>query len=202
MKPLLHKPLMKIYFVGIVLLFCCANVQAKSRYVYLEKELRAASYAGEVVITGYATKTDSVSGKLIIQSISCRSKDSTFTLLPWSKTQFPVAYNLTSSMPKREVEEGYWPDIGDTVLVVTDGDNRVSLFAEIMKEEYKFWSPYSTDAWTTVFYFNAPAKIVAYPGKLKKLQQNLEKHAMTEGYAYGSLYHCLLPKSELEKYRK
>lgn len=115
------------------------NVSVKPRFIDIEKELEQAPIVTEVVITAYT--------------------DSTVAYTPVAALFSPGTLRFKKSypMPKEpnQLLTGCSPALGDTVLIVSDTTGRVSLFAEIIKDDYRFWSPYFTGS-VAYFEYKAP----------------------------------------------
>ncbi|UPT67574.1 MAG: hypothetical protein M0D57_02555 [Sphingobacteriales bacterium JAD_PAG50586_3] len=116
-----------------------ANTSVKPRFIDIEKELNRAPIVAEVVIASYG--------------------DSTVNYTPLTDSFSPGALRMrkTFAMPKEanQLLTGCSPNVGDTVLIVSDTTGRVTLFAEIIKDEYRFWSPYFTGS-VAFFEYKAP----------------------------------------------
>jgi hypothetical protein len=132
---------------------------ARPRGVLLDDELRYAKFVGTVVIDNY-------DGKGGIYFHSTDYKDTISKAfgnfygtdgLIWSN---PVKTELTTCTPFKK----------DTVLIVIDTNNRVSLFAKILADKYRFWSPYFTGS-LALFRFSYPAEILDKSLEVKELGQ-------------------------------
>lgn len=191
------------FSIAIVLLVLLARpllLQAKVREVFLDRELETAGYVGEVVVVGYEV-LDSILEQhqaSLVAGMRCQTTDGTDTVLTFIPDARYTARLLYADEDTAGIyDEGYWPRVNDTVLVVINNSGVISLFAEISEEGYVFWSPYLTSSWITIFYFNAPAQPVATKGLVDDISALAEDGHAVEGYAFTSAFHCLLPKEEL-----
>ena len=151
-----------------------ANVNLKSRFINIEEELRQAPIVTEAVIGSYT--------------------DSTVVYAPLTN-KFPAGalkFRKSYPMPKEanQLLTGCSPAIGDTVLIVSDSTGSVSLFAEISKEDYRFWSPYFTGS---VAYFEYKAPFTHLDGRKEETHIN--------GFT-SSWDGCMLKRSLLGVYVK
>lgn len=190
-----------------------------TRMFYMDQELKNASLVKEIIILGYTSRIDTlpyqepVGIKKVIDKMTYCYVDKPDSILTYSPPYsgyvnstpyYHIATKDTSFHPL--VPEGYWPAINDTVLVVFNTDNYVTLFAEIIdstENQYKFWSPYHTSSWNTIFFANSPFK----PDKPtdpksfgSKIWNHLQDKAKSNGYEFASQFHCLVDKKEFWKY--
>lgn len=149
-----------------------ANVSVKPRFINIERELKQAPIVTEVIISSYT--------------------DTTIVYRPLTNNFSAGALRFKQSypMPKQanQLLTGCSPAVGDTVLIVSDTTGRVSLFAEIIKDDYRFWSPYFTGS---VAYFEYKAPFTRLEGRKE------ETH--TDGSITG-WDGCLLKRSLIGKY--
>lgn len=117
-----------VKLIGLLAALFLTNHTFESRFIDIETELKRAPIVTEVVITAYT--------------------DSTVLYNPTTDKFSPGALKFQKSYPKAKGDNplltGSSPAIGDTVLIVSDATGSVSLFAEIIKDDYRFWSPYFT----------------------------------------------------------
>ena len=207
--------MMKIILTFLILILFQSISFGYTRDIRLDKELKEATLIKEIVIINYTSRIDTLPyqepvgiSKVIDKMIyiyldnpdSILTYSPPYTGLVNATPYFDIAKNDSSFNPK--VSEGYWPPIGDTVLVVFNTEKKITLFAELIKTnkiEYKFWSPYHTSSWNTIFYFNAPFKPIK-PTNPKsfysKIWNNLQERAKRQGYQFASQFHSIIDKKE------
>ncbi len=103
------------------------------RGVRLREELAEAQTIVRVRITGYrqgTVKWEPFEPKDAPKSARCS------TDAQWTPQPSPPAAD--------GVYTAHWPQIGDDVLVVVDKDGAISLFAQLMGDKWRFWSPIMT----------------------------------------------------------
>jgi hypothetical protein len=188
---------------------------AYTRQIYLDQELKRAKTIIEIIIRGYTSRMDTFTyqspisiEKVIDKMMYSLAYNPYSTLIyktpntPWinAATYYDVLKHPDTV--KRKVNEGYWPAIGDTVLVVIDSTNTISIFAEITKQkEYKFWSPYHTSSWNTIFLSHAPFKPVPSASFDKKAFDRLQESAKDFWKVeFASSFYCLIDKLEFWTY--
>jgi hypothetical protein len=161
-----------IKLVWLLSALLLTNVSVKPRFIDIEKELNKAPIVTEAVINSYT--------------------DTTVAYTPLTDNFSPGALKFKKSypMPKEanQLLTGCSPAVGDTVLIVSDTTGRVSLFAEIIKDDYRFWSPYFTGS---VAYFEYKAPFTHLEGRKEETHNN------------GSISGwdgCLLKRSLIGKY--
>lgn len=153
------------------------NRTVESRYVDIERELKRAPIVTEVVITSYT--------------------DSTVLYNPTATNFSPgtLKFQKLYPMPKvaNQLLTGCSPTVGDTVLIVSDTTGSVTLFAEIIKDEYRFWSPYFTGS---VAYFKYHAPFTHLEGRKEETHPDgsitgwdgcLLKRSLIGKYAMGAI---------------
>lgn len=208
----------------ILLTFVFQNVTlGYTRMFFIDQELKGAKLIKEIIVLGYTSRIDTLPHQepcgieMVIDKMTYAFLDKPDSIFNYSPPftgyinatpYYHIATKDTSFRPV--VPEGYWPAIGDTVLVVFNAQNCVTLFAEIIDTTttvYKFWSPYHTSSWNTIFFANAPFK----PHKptdtnsfsssfSSKIWQSLQEQAKSQGYEFASNYHCLIDKKDFWKY--
>jgi len=155
-------------FIGFILL----TSFVKPRFVDIEEELSKATFVGEIVVRNYGKKYmyfSRLTTPKVVDSTACGG------VIEYAN------YNggyLTNT----------WPVVRDTVIAVMDS-NSVSLFAQILKNDYRFWSPCFTGSIAS-FAFNAPFR------KLDGEKENTwgDKKSTWDG--------VMLAKGELGRWRR
>ncbi len=187
-----------------------------TRVFFMDKELKNASLIKEIIIHGYTSRIDTLPNQepigieKVINEMTFSVVDKPDILLkykpPYTGSVNQTAYydikqkdNYKSMIPP----EGYWPSIGDTVLVVFDSSNHVILFAEIIDTsttvEYQFWSPYHTSSWNTQFFISSPFRPVK-TNDTGKIWEHLQEMAKERGYEFASQFYCSINKNDLWQY--
>jgi len=190
-----------------------------TRMLYMDQELKNASLIKEIIVLGYTSRMDTLQyqepvgiERVIDQMTYCfvDKPDSILTYSPLYSSHvnlapyYYIASKDTSFHPI--IPEGYWPAINDTVLVVFNADNDVTLFAEIIdinQNHYKFWSPYITSSWNTIFFASSPFtpyKPSTARSHGSKFWDHLQDRAKSSGYDFANQYHCLIAKNEFWDY--
>ena len=213
---------MRAILLTILLTVITTSVFGYTRWVYIDQELKNASLIKEIVIVDYSSKYDTSkyqdqeTVRKFISEMTYHfigEPDSTYKYSPpltgvlFSNPYYDIS--TKDSSYNRRVSEGYWPAIGDTVLVVFNKTNAITLFAEVIgakHKKYKFWSPYHTSSWNTFFYANEPfqayipSEAEPYYSYNLKIQEAIKRDAERQGYEFSSQYHCLIAKNELWDY--
>ena len=147
---------------------------AKPRTVFLGKELHEATLIELVEIISYTDSTIAfrtiISDKIIIAKIKG-------LIL---KEQHVVKFRT-----------GYWPSIGEEVLIVVGQNGYISLFADKQGENYRFWSPYYTGS-VALFCFKSPA--TKLPDKTGLIENLRGCETCWDG--------CILRCDQLKTYKK
>ena len=125
-----------LLFLGFIFSFTIAN--SKVRGVNLAEELQAASIIVPAKIISYDTaflKFQPLGGGAVISARY--STDPTWNPSRFIHQEWP---------PKDEKVDltAEWPPVGAEVLIVTDKENVISIFAWSLGEKYRFWSPVMT----------------------------------------------------------
>lgn len=187
-----------------------------TRKLYMDRELKNASLVKEIIVIGYNSRIDTlpyqepigiekVIDKMIYSYID--KPDSILEYFPpfTGSVNFTPYYDIatkdTSFHPN--VPEGYWPAIGDTVLVVFNSEKNITLFAEIVDSTeafYRFWSPFHTSSWSTIFLINSPFKPDKSVTKMYDDVDYLQIIAKRYGYELATKYHCIINKDEFWRY--
>jgi hypothetical protein len=117
----------------------------KGREVFLDNELRDARFKGLVKIISYKT------GTITFHPVD--HEDSIKT----STTRTVDARIEPKLKDNQEPSTGYWPSAGQTIYIVIDKENSVSLFAKSDIDDYRFWNPYNMFN-STMFVFSPPTR--------------------------------------------
>lgn len=158
-------------FATVSVCFILLTSFVKPRFVDMEEELQNADFVGEVLVRSYGEK------------YMYYSRLATPTVIDSTVSNHVIAYaNYTDGDLTNT-----WPNANDVVLMVAS--EYVSLFAEVQKDDYRFWSPYFTGS-VAMFSFKAP---------FRKLPTEDED---TWGDKKGCWDGCLLKKEELVKWRR
>lgn len=165
----------------IILAFCLFfQLQSFGRpiRVVVADLLGSAKYVDEVVVTGYDGK-----GRIFFRSL--RFKDT----LHSSSCGRQVSNGWNFPYKK---EENLWtenqPFIGDTVLVIIDGYNRVKSYGKRVGNDYRLWSPLIT--WSiALFEFESPIR----PIEKSKLLDNSDSAKISACWDG-----CLVPVDKLD----
>ena len=117
---------------------------SKPLFINLDKTLKTASFAEEVVIKEYMLTGDSTITAFKISLL--RFPDSTFTVTKTHPAEYiyPLSLKYGSQGPYC-----HWPKKGDSVLVVLDSTGTLSFFGEFKKSNYKLFTPFFTGSITT-----------------------------------------------------
>ena len=192
-----------------------------TRTIYIDKELKNASLIKEIIIHDYTSRIDTLKTDISFLTIKVIDKmiysfmsnpDSNLTYVShksgdiFQNSIYKIADNNISYEPKSV--HGFWPAIGDTVLVVFNEEKQVSLFAERVESNtsYRFWSPfYNTSGRSTIFYANYPFESFKPInnktfGWNKKTYSQLQEYAKEAGYDFACQYHCLINRNEFWNY--
>lgn len=191
-----------------------------TRTIYIDKELKSASLIKEIIIGNYTSRIDTIPKDSTILTIKLIDKmtysfldnpDSnlTYTTAPFDNILKASLYKIADkNISNSRLIHGFWPAIGDTVLVIFNTEKHISLFAQILQSNtsYRFWSPfYNTSGLGTIFYANFPFEPFkptdnkSY-GWNKKTYAQLQKYAKEEEYDFACQYHCMISKNEFWKY--
>lgn len=166
----------------------------KPKIIYLDQELKEAMYFDFVQVQGYTDST------IIFQEIDNHdgyfSKDWLGTQNFKMKAQNDatslsalISKRMNSSLGFEKYTTGYFPEIKENILIVISKENRVTLFAKLEEDKYRFWSPSFTGS-SALFCFKSPAT---------KLEKGNSLTATIEGYetCFGG---CLLPAENILVY--
>lgn len=129
----------------IILILLSIAILPKSREVFLDTEVREASYKGLVKIESYRLSTilfrPFANPDTVMTATTGDTEPSTM-----EKVKFP-------GKPRT----GYWLAIGEWAFIVIDKTNKVSLFAQEENDDYRFWNPYNMFD-ETLFRFSSPCE--------------------------------------------
>ena len=170
---------MKYLVVSLLVFLSIAYVpfSTKSHLVEFEKEMARAKFIGKVVIESYDTN-----GVFQFRSLefkdTIRSAQSHLWFNKFRYTPLDTADYWTTASPKAK----------DTVLIVLDSTYKISLFAKLIDDDYRFWDPINSISVAT-FSFKLPAR------KLKETRFHTQ-------YASSCWDGCLVHKDSLDFYRK
>lgn len=200
---------MKLFYF-IIIVFYSLSLSAYTRFINLDDELKKASLIKEVVIVSYTSRMDSMTfqepkgyEKVIdkVKYYYVNNPDSiiTYQTVKTGMVNNTVYFDLrkkekpNDSIPK--IDQGYWPNPNDTVLVVFNEFGYISLFADIIKDSiYEFWSPYHNSSWNTTFWINKPFAPDSTATWNKNLYKHLQERAKKDNYDFGSQYHVTIDK--------
>ena len=164
---------MKYLLILILTISMTCGLIAKPRTIYLGRELKNASLIELGEIIGYTDST--IIFKLIVND-----------------TIFNARTNGANKVQQtKKYTTGYWPLIGEKVLVVVGQNGYISLFANKQGNNYRFWSPFYTGS-TALFCFKSPATKLPDNTGLKENLKNYE--SCWDG--------CLLPCNLLQTYKE
>ena len=153
---------MKCFLFILTMLFV-NYVFSKGRHVNIQTEIQYAHLVKEVVIEKYESRnynngfpcTNKID-KIFVRELN---GDNVYEIKPLDDGVCLSCYRTIDSLKRGGKDyNGYWPDINDTVLVVVNDRNELSLFANKQKGIYSFWSPYSTSSIATSFDISLPFK--------------------------------------------
>jgi len=203
-----------VYFIIIV--FYSGTLSAWTRFINLDQELKKASLIKEIVIVSYTSRMDSMTfqepkgyEKVIdkVKYFYVANPDSiiTYHTVKTGMVNSTVYYDLRKpdnpNDPKPKIDQGYWPNPGDTVLVVFDEFGYISLFADIIKDNnYEFWSPYHNSSWNTTFYINKPFVPDSNAVWNKRVYDHMQERAKKENFDFSSMYHVTIDIDDFWEY--
>lgn len=209
----------------IILLFIIISLPAYCSYrpIIIKKELKAASFVGEIKFIGYDSiyinrysdyihpvKTDSITGKdvrvytqdsiwviirIYFQKLAS-GNDSIYSADMYSTNNW-ICYNSRPDSLPRRISNGFWPRINDSCLIVIDSTQRVSLFALIDDERYIFWDPYPNWGYNSVFVFDALFECYPLDGRNSTNHAVFKHNADFFKMKYACQYHCAINKKTL-----
>lgn len=205
--------------IGLII---TTSLQARLRAVEIENEILTAKYVGKVVFHGpdsafvqnsrFGTRsyrTDSANAQRIIDSSLTTIMNGIFfsTLEEPDKVKrAPLRSNREShyqgysTKPNDRwiVPQGYWPNSGDTILLVIDSIGQASVVAEIENSGYTFWNPYVNQNLYSWFYFNQYFEKVNYPRARERDYISAQDWAERANYKYGVPYYAFISYDNFE----
>lgn len=139
---------MKKIIVTIFLFGIIAIAFTRPRFINLNKEIKSSNFVGLVEIMEYLVYKDNTGESdnyKNIKSVKMRiiSNDS-LILANTKKSEYILSLLLFVDYSQKYSYTGFWPNTGDTVLVVIDSLDIVSTFGVNEGEYYRIWSPYET----------------------------------------------------------
>ncbi|MDZ7876434.1 MAG: hypothetical protein U5L45_02125 [Saprospiraceae bacterium] len=149
---------------------------SKPRTLDFEKEMTTAKFIGTVII-------DSYDAQGLFQFQSIEFKDTVKSAKIDDRFDYWALDNTADW-------SGHSPIVKDTVLIVLDSTNKISLFAKLIGNEYRFWRPQFTVS-SVLFSFKSPAK------RLHDVALHNEEDDL-----FSCWDGCLLDKEALNLYRK
>jgi hypothetical protein len=156
---------------------CTSTIKpVKPRAVDFEKEMSTAKFIGTVIIDSYDDQGN-------FQFQSTEFKDT----LKSAKINGKFDY---WALDKAADWSGHSPILKDTVLIVLDSTSKISLFAKLVGNEYRFWRPQYTVS-SVLFTFKSPVK------RLHEVALHNEEDDL-----FSCWDGCLLGKEALSLYRK
>jgi hypothetical protein len=158
------------------IVYTSAIKPVKPRAVDFEKEMTKAKFIGTVIMGNYDTEGH-------FQFQSTEFKDTVTLATVGGKFDYWALGETTDW-------SGHSPLMKDTVLIVLDSTNKISLFAKLVGNEYRFWSPQYTVS-SVLFTFKAPAK------RLHEVALHNDEDDL-----FSCWDGCLLDKEQLNLYRK
>ena len=185
--------------------------------VFMDKEIEEASFIEEIVIQNYTSRIDSIThanpkyttkaiDKINYTLISNPDSLITYQTIETGFSNSTVRFDIRpkggfKDSTQFRLKHGYFPAIGDTVLVILDKEKKISLFADKENKDYKFWSPYHNSSWNTIILANKPFRqdTTATMIKNKKYNQRLQERAKERGYDLSSNFHILIERKEFWK---
>jgi len=171
--------------ICIILIINCItfNISAKPVNIYLDKELCNAKLVEVVIIKYYNADTVFYAKMQSPQQI-----------------QFAKLKRISKEYRKFAHGTGCLPNVNDTVVIVVNYSNVVSLFAVLENECYRFWYPYFPFN-AVFFHFHSPAMKI--PGNKSEMEfwTVLMDIPISEDDKNNSCEDgCLLPKQYLKSY--
>jgi hypothetical protein len=165
---------MKYLLTLIITISTTCGLFAKPRTVFLDKELQEATLIEFVEIISYSDSA--IIFRTIIGDRTITSK---------------IGRGVIKAHQGDKFKTGYWPVIGEKVLVIVGQNDFISLFANKIGENYRFWSPYYTGS-VALFCFKSPAtKLPDQTG----IKENLR--------GYETCWDgCILPSNKLNTFKK
>ena len=211
------------YITTLILILSSFSAFCAFRPILIAKELKTASFVGEIKFIGYDSihvslysdyhqlvKIDTVTHKeeivhstdsiWVISRIYYKKvgigNDSTFSV-ELLRSYFRFSYKpLADSLPTK-VSNGFWPRVNDTCLIVIDSKENVSLFASIENDNYVFWDPYPNSSWYSVFVFDDFFECYSTDGRNSSKSSNSMRVADFYKMKYACGYHCFIKRKTM-----
>jgi hypothetical protein len=138
---------MKFLLIIVSFLLINASITApKMRLVHFEYEMNKAKFISQVVIENYDTN-----GVFKFRSLEFKDTlNSAKSYCIFNRFRYEAVGIST-------VWVGCNPRINDTVLIVVDSVNTISLFAKLIGNDYRFWDPHASTSGSK-FVFEPPVK--------------------------------------------
>ncbi|PCJ67442.1 MAG: hypothetical protein COA58_03740 [Bacteroidetes bacterium] len=129
------------------------NLEAKNRHIDFDNELKEAEVIKLCHVISYSDTTMTV--------IHIKSGD-TLTFNCKGKVSADAYRRRTLEIdPSTNEMYGYWPKIGESVLILADSLHSIKLMALEMGSDYKFWDP-NADLLGSWFHFSKLARPTVY----------------------------------------
>lgn len=211
----------KFIFLIISSLILVSSNWIYTRMVYMDKEIAGASIIEEIVIQSYSSRTDLIIhaepkyttkaiDKIDYKLLSNPDSIITYQTKKTGYVNSTVRFDIRpkggfKDTTKSRLKHGYFPAVGDTVLVIMDSNKEISLFADKENKDYKFWSPYHNSSWNTIIFANKPFRQdtsgtrISNKNYNQRLQERLQERAKERGYDLSSSFHVLIEKEEFWK---
>ena len=141
----------KHQFLIIVLLAMSLLSSGRPRHINVIKEIKTAKFIGFVEVQNYSFYKKATNEKqpndnclAMINKIQVRDiiNDSTFSSVTLNEEGVIPSYKLIDY--EQLYYTGNWPNLGDTVLIIIDSSNIVSVFGVKYRNKFRIWSPYLT----------------------------------------------------------
>lgn len=138
-------------FIFLLMGSCC--LFSKPRIIDIARELTSSRFIGLVEIQEYYGEKDSIlcnekeDSSKYIHKIRLKAilNDSTFYTTTYKSENLYPLYGYTADLGD-DTYTGSWPKQKDTVLVIVDSLNNISLFGYIIDDTFLIWSPYLTES--------------------------------------------------------
>ena len=180
------KNITKIFLLFLMLIVSNYSL-SKPRTVFIDTELQLAKFIGEVTVLSY---TDSTINYL-------HGKDTliSFTLekILFEEDRKYIIKQTHDIGEDTNYLTGSWPKTNDKVLLVTDSNNNVSLFAKKTSSYYRFWSP-TYGYWTmsiSMFVYPLPYKVLPSKKEMTTVNPESELRMCWDG--------CIIDKKIFQK---
>jgi len=134
----------RLISIVIFILLTSLTVNAKVIVIDIKQYLQDAKTIRTIIVLAYKDSTMfyRFQNSKDTLSISCRTKQYSE---PFRKTLIDKKVMLKTDLA------GKWPTIGQKILIVINKNNRVSLFAIKIGDDYRFWDPNSVPFANSIF---------------------------------------------------